>query len=478
MIALFKYYMDNDPAYMQRPSSLNKKIVLFISTIGSFLTPFMASSLTIALPAIGKEFALSAVMLNWLATTYLLTATMFLLPFGKCADIYGRKKIFLYGVLVYCLSSAIAGGAVNITMLLISRILQGIGAAMIFGTGVAIISSVFPPGERGRALGINVAATYIGLSVGPFLGGYMTHLLGWRSVFLLNIPIGLLLVALVIWKLKGEWTENKKEKVDMFGALLYMISISLIMYGLSIIPRTAGALLILTGVLLFMAFLQWEQRIKNPILHVHLFRGNPAFTFSNFAALINYSATFAVSFLLSLYLQYVHHLVPEHAGLVMIAQPLIMAVLSPYAGKLSDRTEPRIVASLGMALCMTGVFFFIFLSATTPLWLIFIDLMVLGTGFALFSSPNTNAVMSSVSKQYYGIASATLATMRLTGQMVSMGISLMAFALYLGARTITPELIAPFIQSIRFIFSIFTALCFFGMFASLSRGKIHTVPRA
>ena len=453
-------------------TNMIKRMALLAATVSSFLTPFMGSAINIALPSIGEEFALDAVVLAWVSTSFLVAAAVFLVPLGKMADIYGRKRIFTYGVLIFTLSSLVSAFSTSATMLILSRILQGIGGAMIFGTGVAILSSVFPPGERGRALGISVAATYLGLSLGPFLGGFLTQHFGWRSIFLVNVPLGLV-VAACIWKLKGEWAEAKGEGFDVAGSMVYGLALTATMYGLTLLPALSGIWVILVGVVGILAFIMWEARVKSPVLNIHLFRHNASFTFSNLAALINYSATFAVGFLLSLYLQYTRGLSPLYAGLILVSQPVVMVMVSPLAGRLSDRVEPRVVASIGMALTTIGLVLLAFLGENTALQFVLVALIVLGFGFGLFSSPNTNAVMSSVEKRFYGVASGTLGTMRLIGQMLSMGIAMLIFSIYIGRVQITPEYHAQLVSSLRTASAVFAVLCFAGIFASLARGKVR-----
>jgi len=450
-----------------------KRVVLLIATLSSFLTPFMGSSINIALPPIGQEFALDAVLLGWVATSYLLAAAMFLVPFGRLADIRGRKRIFLYGIAVYTIASFLSALSPSALSLIAFRVLQGIGSAMIFGTGVAILTSVFPIGERGRVLGINVAATYLGLSLGPFLGGLLTQQFGWRSIFLVNVPVGVAVIALVLWQLKGEWAEARGERFDVGGSIVYSLALVAVMVGFSWLPAPWGAGLVLGGVAGITVFVTWEARAESPVLDVNLFRDNRVFAFSNLAALINYSATFAVGFLLSLYLQYIKALTPQEAGLVLVVQPVMQAVFSPLAGRLSDRVEPRIVASIGMGITVVGLFLLILLGEATPMAFIVFSLALLGFGFALFSSPNTNAVMSAVEKRFYGVASATLGTMRLTGQTFSMGITMLVFAIYIGSARITPAHYPSFLQSVGVIFAVMTALCFVGVLASLIRGKVR-----
>jgi len=454
-------------------NAANKRAALIVATLGAFFAPFMGSSINIALPSIGSEFAMDAISLGWVATAYLLAAATFVVPFGRVADIYGRKRIYTCGVFIFTVSSLLLAISTSATMLISFRILQGIGGAMIVGTGVAILTSVFPADERGKALGVNVAAVYLGLSLGPFLGGLLTQHFGWRSIFLANVPLGMIILAFIFWKLKGDWAEAKGEKFDVAGSLIYSSMLIAIMYGLSLLPEMSGVWLILAGALGFVAFVRWEMKVESPVLNMNLFRNNTVFALSNLAALINYSATFAVSFLLSLYLQYIKGLSPQSAGVILVSAPVVQAIFSPLAGRLSDKIEPRIVASTGMGLTVVGLLFFTFLSEETSVGFIVAGLIILGFGFALFSSPNTNAVMGSVEKRVYGVASATLATMRQVGMMLSMGIVMFIFAMYIGRVQIIPEYYPLFLKSVNSAFIIFVILCFGGIFASLARGKIR-----
>lgn len=432
----------------------------------------MSAATNIALPAIGNEFKMTAILLGWVNTSYLLAAAILLIPFGKISDLYGRKRIFLYGTIIFTISALLSSIAGSTFVFILCRIAQGIGSAMIFGTGVAILTSVYPVGERGKVLGINVATVYLGLSLGPFLGGLLTQHFGWRSIFLVNVPLGVIIVILTATTLTGEWLGEKGE-FDLIGSSIFGLALVAVMLGLSRLPGRAGLVLLLLGVALVFWFIGWETRSKNPVLDMSLFRHNVTFAFSNVAALINYCATSAVGFLLSLYLQYVKGLSPQAAGMILISQPVVQAIFSPVAGYLSDRIEPRIVASVGMGLGVIGLFLLSFLSRETIASLIFASLIVLGFGFALFSSPNTNAIMSSVEKKYYGVASATLATMRLMGQMLSMGIATSLFAIHMGRVKITAEYYPQFLVSAKTAFIIFAILSFCGIFASLARGKVR-----
>lgn len=458
--------MNQDPAL--------KKYTLITVMVASFSTPFMGSAINLAIPSIGREFNSTALMLSWVVSSYLLATAAFLLPFGRLADISGRKKVFILGVIIFTLSSLLCGLAWSIQSLIWFRILQGIGSAMTFGTGMAILTSVFPPQERGRVLGINVATVYTGLSLGPVLGGAMNQHLGWASIFFLNTAIGLVTYISAI-KIKGEWAGAKGESFDITGSVLYMIGLVAFLYAFSSIATAVLAKYILViGLGLLILFVRHEMKSKQPLININLFSQNITFALSNLAALINYSATFAVTFLLSLYLQVVMGYSSSTAGLILLAQPIIMALLSPFAGSLSDRMEPRIVSSWGMGLTTLGLFFLGFISRSTPLWLLVVNLMVLGTGFALFSSPNMNAIMGSVEKRFYGVASSTSGTMRLIGQAISVATATLIIDLYVGSAQLGPATADMLQKSVNVSFIVFAVTCIGGIFASLARGNINT----
>jgi EmrB/QacA subfamily drug resistance transporter len=455
-----------------------KRYVLLISASAAFLTPFMGSALNLAIPSIGRALNGSAVMMSWVVSSFLLTTAALLLPIGRLADIFGRKKVFVLGILIFSLFSGLCGFAWSMKALIFFRILQAVGGAMIFGTSIAILTSVYPPHERGRVLGINVAATYTGLSLGPVLGGILNHQLGWESIFYFSALLGLVTFLFAVTRLKGEWADAKGEYFDLSGAVIYMAGIAATIFGFSSFTESLQAKYIFGGgVILLTLFVKNEAKSPHPLMNVRLFSGNATFAFSNLAALINYSATFALGFLLSLYLQFIRGFDSQIAGLILLSQPVLMACLSPFAGKLSDRMEPRLVASLGMGLTAMGLLAFFFLGEATALWRIVLALICIGVGFALFSSPNTNAVMGSVAKQFYGVAASTLGTMRLLGQAISMAIATLIIHLYLGNVKLSLSAHDTLGESISTSFAIFAIICVVGVFASLARGNINVGER-
>ncbi|MEL7670055.1 MFS transporter [Methanobacterium sp.] len=457
-----------------KANDVTKMTALLAATLAAFLVPFMGSSLNVALPTIGNEFAADAVLLSWISASFLLASAIFTLPFGRIADIYGLKRIFTYGIITYTIFSFLAGIAPSALLLVLFRAFQGIGASMIFGTGMAILTSVFPLAERGKALGINLAGVYFGLSIGPFLGGIMTQYLGWRSIFFLNVLLGLIVISFVLLRLKGEWAECMGEKFDIKSAVVYSFALLFLMYGFSSLPGTLGIILTVMGIVGVLVFIIVDMRVDNPLLDMNLFFKNRIFALSNLAALINYSTTTGAVFLLSLYLQYILGYSPQRAGLVLLPLPLIMVIISPIAGELSDKIDPRILASIGMALTAVGLSFFIYVGFFTGLPYIIAGQLVLGSGFALFSSPNTNAIMGSVKKRNYGVASATASTMRLSGQVLSFGIIILIFSLLIGKVQITPDTYFNLLGSIRVAFKVFAVACFIGIFTT-AYGKIASI---
>ncbi len=449
-----------------------KRMVLLVAAIASFLTPYTGSAVNLALPAIGREMQVDAVLLGWVATVYLLSSAVFLVPFGRLGDIYGRRRIFLCGMILFSFASVLCAFAGNISALLAFRAIQGAGSAMIFATGFAILTSVFPQKERGKAMGVAIASVYAGLSLGPVTGGVLTEYFGWRSIFIFTVIPGVTAITFVIAKIKSEWAEAGGEPFDIKGALIYGSSLFLIIYGLSALPSFYGFIVVLSGFAAFLLFVFVENRTEYPVFNMQLFRKNRLFAYSNLAAFINYSSTFAVAFLLSFYLQSVIGLSARDAGLIMVSQPVVMVLVAPFSGRLSDRIEPRYISSAGMALTAISLAVFIFLEYMS-LFMIMANLVFLGAGLGLFVSPNTNAIMSSVKKKDIGIASGSMGTMRLLGQMFSMGMVMLIFSIYIGREEITPGNTSEFINSLPVSFTILSVLCFAGIYASYSRGNIR-----
>jgi EmrB/QacA subfamily drug resistance transporter len=445
-------------------------MLLFVVLLSSFITPFMSSSVNIALPAIAHRFKLDAVTLNWVALSYLLATAVLLLPMGRIADIYGRARVFAIGMAIFTVSTLAAGISQSIAVLIIARVAQGIGSAFIFSTGIAMLSAAYRPEVRGKMIGYSIATVYIGLTAGPFLGGWLTQQYSWRMIFLATVPLSAVAFFLTLKIASLEDVCAQKCGMDYTGSVAYAIGLFLTIYGFSRLPGR-GYSLVMAGFCVLAAFIMWERKSLNPLFDLRLFTSNRIFLFSNLAAFINYAATFASGFILSLYLQYIKGMTPKEAGLILVSSPVVMTIIAPLAGRLSDKLNARILSSAGMAITALGLASLIFLSPESGTFYIVISLLILGTGFGIFSSPNTNAVMGSVGRSVYGIASGMLATMRLTGQTISMAVVMVIFSVIIGHVEITPPYYGSFIQAVRLCFILNTALCILGVFASLARDK-------
>jgi EmrB/QacA subfamily drug resistance transporter len=448
--------------------------IVAIVAITSFMGTFLISSINIALPAIEKSFSLDAVTLSWVVTSFLLATAMFLLPVGRWGDLTGIRRIFKVGVIIFTLSSLACGFAISGAWLILFRFIQGIGAAFTSTTGPAILVSAFLPQFRGRVLGISVSAVYLGLSFGPFAGGFLTQYLGWRSIFFVASGFGIITstVAFLFLGKDGVHSVTGK-KADFRGTVFYAAGLVALVYGSARIPATFGWLLMGGGSLSLAIFWVIESRSAFPVIETKLFTRNRLFAYSNLAALINYSATFAIVFLLSLYLQKITGLSPRDAGIILVAQPIMMAVFSPFAGRLSDRIQPRYLATLGMTMCTIGLMAFAFLSSTTPIWKIVVVLIWVGLGFAFFSSPNMNTIMSSVQKNQLGLASGTSATMRVIGQITSMTIATLFFAGLFGKLSVETVSNDLFLTALKWSFMSFTLIGSAGIYFSFNRGRIN-----
>lgn len=448
----------------------SRSAILFSVCMAHFLMPFMMSAVGVALPTLGREFSASAIQLGMVETTYALSAAIFLLAMGRFGDIHGRRKIFQRGLLVFAFSGGLISQAWSIEIVIGLRFLQGLGGAMVMATTTAMVVSAFPSSERGKALGIAIASVYAGISCGPFIGGFLVEALGWRSLFYMVLPLGLITYLITRLKITEEWAEAKGEPFDWQGAALYAPAILLLVFGVSNLSQGwwAWGLVILANFGLFL-FLLYEAKNPYPLLNIKLLRENRIFALSNLAALFNYAATFGVTFFLSLYLQYVKGMGPQQAGTILIVQPIMQTIFSPFCGRLSDRIPASWVATSGMFSCAVGLGVAANLSADSSLTMILVLLVFLGLGFALFSSPNVSMIMGSVEPRYLGVASGLNASVRTLGMLSSMMIITLVFSYLMHGQPVTLETQPEFLSSMRIALLIFCGLCVIGIGCSFGR---------
>jgi EmrB/QacA subfamily drug resistance transporter len=407
---------------------------------------------------------------------YILGVALFLLPIGRFADIHGRKKIYLAGIILMTLATLALALAPTIETLILFRFFQGIGASMITSTSFAIISSVFPQEQRGRAMGIVVSAVYLGISAGPTLAGLMISYLGWRWIFYSAIPVELAALVFALLRLKGEWAEARGERFDWIGSLLYMTALSSLIVGtVKIREYPAAGWLAGGGLTGMVVFLLVEAKTASPLLPLQRILANRIFFYSNLATWLNYAASFGIMFFFSLYLQIIKGMPPKTTGFILIIQPLIQALCAPYAGRLADRRRPAPIATAGMALCTLGLLVSALLTASSSLAMIYTVLILMGVGFGFFSTPNTTAIMASIGPRDYGMASSLIATMRTIGMLTGMTVITLLLGHFLGDRPVAPETGAAFMAAMQAAMLLFTLLGFLAIGFSL--GRTSPLPR-
>jgi len=463
-------------------------IVLLITTVGSFMTPLDSSIVSIALPSIASSLDMDFATAIWIPTSYLLCLSALLLVFGRFADTRGRRMPFIFGFTLFTIASVLCATSQNGLQLIFFRSVQGLSAALISATAPAIVTDIFPDKERGKALGINAMAVYGGLSTGPTLGGFLVEYLGWRWIFFINLPIGIFVVTLSLWKLKESTALGKKERFDLLGAGTFSTGLAAFLLALTLGPNCEWkgigitGLLAFTGVAFFL-FVVAEKRIgETAMFNISLLSRNRLFAAANLTALLNYTSMFGVTFLISFYLQRILGFGPAKAGIVLLSMPLTMAILSPVSGWLSDKFGSRALSSGGMGLTCLALFMLSTLTVTSSSFDVVLMLLVLGLGMGIFSAPNTSSVMGSVEKNRLGVAAGTLSTMRFTGQSLSIAImgavaataipSIILSGLLVGIQSDIETVVAEaFVEGIHRAFIVSGSISALGALTSLVRGK-------
>ncbi|MBP1928284.1 MFS family permease [Methanolinea mesophila] len=437
-------------------SSGSKRMVRLTAALGSAAAPFMVASIIVASPEIGREFSADVVLLGWVTAAFFLTAASFLIPFGRIADIRGAKKVFTTGLAMYVVSAVISAAAPDIYVLIAGRALTGIGAAMIFGTSIALLSLVFPPHERGKAIGINVTAMFVGFVSGLLLGGLLTTYVGWRSIFLVVAVIAVADLALILTRVRGECEIARINDYDPLGMVLCTGGILLSVYGLSGVGNTPGRLALVAGLLVLGAFFIRERHTPHPLVH----RGFGTVTFAASAVtnIIFNGGSFAVSFLLSLYFQYVDAIDPALTGVLLIVPQVFTVLIGPFSGALSDRISPRLVAAAGALVNGLGVLLLVSLGAGTPLVLVILSLALNGVGIALFMPSVITWAMAVIPGEYTGVASGITETSRLAGITVSNAVVIIVFGVFMGGAQVTLAEIPAFLASTRACFLVYLGL--------------------
>ena len=440
--------------------------VVFVSFITSFFAVFLSAGIVLGVPSIASEFGMNNVVQNWIPTIALLVIAVFTLPAGQISGKYGVKKSLIVGVIIFILASIGACLSFSTESFLFFRVMQGIGIAFLNVSAMAMVVQAVKPQNRGKALGFTVTGIYLAGSLSPVLCGFLVYNFGWRSMFYFVIPFLILCLALMMWKIPGEWKTYENSKIDSIGYILYGIGILLLIYGFTNLINIYGAICVITGFILLAIFAYWEMRANSPAFNMTLFK-NMKFTSSNIAALCSYLAIAALTTILNYHFQYVRGWNAQMSGLMLIITPIIMAIMAPNAGKLSDKIHPQKLAAIGMSIATVTLVIMIFLDANTPLYLIVIAMVLQGIGMGLFTTPNTNAIMSSVPPNETPNASAAQSAMRTIGQTMSLGLLTLIFAWIMGSLKLMPEYADMIVQASQLICLICTIICIIAILASL-----------
>ena len=439
-------------------SPVERRYTLLAVALGSSLAPFMVAGLIVAIPAVGEEFTADAVVLSWIPTVFFLAAAMFLIPFGRIADIYGGKRVFSTGLAIYFFSALISALAPTAPVLIGARFLTGIGAAMIFATSFALLGLILPDSERGAALGTNIAANFGGFALGFLAGGLLAYYSTWRVLFLVPLPVALLAVGIIRRYLRRECALSSGTRLDLPGIALSTTMILLLMVGLSLLPTVQGAAALAAGLAALGAFIVHEARTKDPVLDIRLLFRNRPLALANAVVLV-YSATASANvYLFSLYFQYVQGFDARLAGGILLVASLVTASLVGYAGRLSDRGSPHQVAAVGVAMTTAGFSALSFIDPETPVGIPIFALGLISAGIAFFQPPVYNIVIGAAERAMYGVASGLVETMRLLGMTASMAVTIVAFALFFGGMEITGETVPRLLASMQVLFRIYLAL--------------------
>lgn len=414
-------------AAVQPRETLGRSSALAGLAVGAYMSALDGSIINSMLPVVTRALGSDVATMEWIVTTYVLLQSGLLLSFGRLGDLRGHKVVYVLGFVIFLVGSVFCGLAPSPPFLIGARAIQALGAAALWSNSAAILTRVFPPEQRGRALGFQATMVYLGLSSGPPLGGWLTGAFGWRAVFLVNIPFGLLALYLSVRYIRRDEPSGRGERFDLAGAAVYLLGLVSVLLALNqghALGWTSAPVLgsLAIGLALLVAFAAIERRVAHPMLDLGLFRRR-AFAAPVLSAVMNYLCTNSTIFLMPFYLIQGRGLDPAQAGLILIGQPVVMATTTSLSGALSDKIGSRLPATLGMTILSLGLFLLSRLDGSSPLPQVVGSLAVVGLGVGLFTSPNSSAVMGAVPSERRGVAAGILSTARTLGGVLGIGLA-------------------------------------------------------
>ena len=461
------------------PSIESKWLVLGAIGIGTYMSALDTSVVNTVLPVVTEYFKTNVATIEWVVTTYLLVVSGLLLSVGRLGDMRGNKNTYITGFVIFVIGSASCSLSPAPVYLILSRAFQAIGSAMLFANSPAILTKAFPAEQRGQALGLQGAMTYLGLTTGPFLGGWLTDTFGWHSVFYINIPIGLFAIWLSLTVIPRDVPSDKREQFDLPGAFTFMVGLIALLFALNQGHNWGWASPLIIG--LFIAsfltlgwFVRIERHVPVPMLDLSLFKRR-IFTISTISPIMNYICIYSVLFLTPFYLIQARGLSASHAGLILTAQPIIMALTSPLSGTISDKVGSRIPTTIGLLIFGVGLFFLSQLTLTSHYSLAAIDLAICGLGTGLFVAPNNSALMGDAPRNRQGIASGVLALGRNVGMVLGIGLTGAIFTTILAHGNQGDSSVLVHAFNISLIFT--SGVAILGAVITFSRGDDRPTPK-
>ena len=464
--------MQDSPSPTPLPDEAEQ--ILWMLVIFTFGSALPISTINVALPEIASELAMSAKSISWVPLIFLLASVIFVLPCGRMADLHGRMKLFRGSIYLVIISGILSALAVSAEILLLLRFIQGAAAAVGFVLVITLVSSAIDKSARGRAFGMIASAMYFGLTAGPLIAGYLTAYGSWRWTFVLHIPFMLLALAIARRSVHREWQIDPGNRFDWIGAIVYALGILSFTVGVLLIPEPSSLPLTLFGLVVLAGFARQQRNRPHGLIRTELFMLNRSFLFSCLASILMYAANFSSLVLVSLFLRYLLDLSAELTGWVLMTNPLSTALVTPFAGRAADKFEPKIIASIGIALTAAGLLALALFNAHTPLWIILMSMLALGIGFAFFAPVNAHAIMGSVDEADIATAAGAHASVRLLGQLGSMAAVSVIFALIIGQVQITPENYPALSDALRYCFVLGALICIPAYYFSVNRGEIHS----
>ncbi|NCO66168.1 MAG: MFS transporter [Solirubrobacter sp.] len=447
--------------------------VLATVFVGTFMGPLDSSIVNIAIPSLTKYFSVGITTVEWVVMAYLLTTSSLLLSTGRLGDMVGHKRIYIIGFLTFTAASALCGISGSVQQLVFFRVVQAVGATCMFSSSPAILTDAFPT-ERGKALGLISISVAIGLTVGPTLGGFIVHNFGWRWIFFVNIPIGIIASIMAAFILKESKLPTVK-RFDFAGATMAFLALFSVLLALSMGDKwgwrsssTIG--LLLAAVVFAAAFLYFENKVEEPMLDLSLFRIR-LFTTANISALINYASLFIATFLTPFYLRDVFGESIQTTGLALTVIPLFIGLVAPISGTLSDKIGSRMLSSLGLTINALALLGLSRTSVSTGILPVALFLGLFGFGAGLFQSPNSSAIMGAVPRHRLGIAAGMQATMRSVGMVLGVAMAGAIVGTYAPAGPADPHMAS----AIHIAFVSGSVIAGIGVVASLVRGGAVSV---